>query len=777
MDIHIFTMAWIQNYDPNLDDLYTYSQRPKLYPTYEIGYITGYNPNNFSRNQTITVDGEEKTISLDFSGIENTGLIRYGDGGGVYCSNGTCQNLPWPRCQAAWYYVLVGQNTVGGNDCILASQSFFNTFLVQTPDRTSLRYPAEKINPIYASNAQYWENPNLWNHGSYTAHALVENDDPSGETVYILTVKHPITTSPCAGSAYFTFLDPETNTRLSREFVCPCVAWGLPVIDPSVNNTSTLACNSCCSDQYSVLTGCEPSSAGSNGGNDARGVGRLWVMKAGQEPLPLSIKRYKLLIGPIRENFPIYGIDSQFRVTKGIIKNSLASIDRNHHNIPLTDNQSFSVNVEQNTRLLGGEGDDGGWSQFTVTSEGETIFVSLGGPGNGAAIIDKSNSIFSPDQTRCPTPDDYFYIDSNGVLQFNTYCAPALFHPETVIPNYPDNDVQIRCALQATGTATKQFLDQINTILESLNKPKIVSYTFPEFVINEDQLNFPDITDTALTYPLKTSPYFSRESKNTFFQNANLIGFDAQKILQASELNELQEKFYKNQKVLIEYTNKWLSGQNINERQTDILGFLPTVNQKIESEENWTCSKVIPSDKTSIKINSYPGQSLFIKIKPDWYMLNSIFQEADTSTNPVRKTDKKYQNVSFFKINEEVSTSISVDTLVEGETIFVVMNVDISNLINCNQYEELRDNSGGSSANSPCGAKRNLLALTDITTYKLQDILEPDTGYGKLPTTNRQTYPFNTWAIPYSVPHLLMFIKKENGLINFYYANGIKIPI
>jgi hypothetical protein len=47
-------------------------------------------------------------------------------------------------------------------------------------------------------------------------------------------------------------------------------------------------------------------------------------------------------------------------------------------------------------------------------------------------------------------------------------------------------------------------------------------------------LYFPDITDTALTYPLKTSPYFSRESKNTFFQNANLIGFDAQKILQAS---------------------------------------------------------------------------------------------------------------------------------------------------------------------------------------------------------------------------------------------------
>jgi len=86
----------------------------------------------------------------------------------------------------------------------------------------------------------------------------------------------------------------------------------------------------------------------------------------------------------------------------------------------------------------------------------------------------------------------------------------------------------------------------------------------------------------------------------------------------------------------------------------------------------------------------------------------------------------------------------------------------------------LKDNSGGSSDNSPCGARRNLLALTNITTYKLEDILNDD---GELPITNREKYPFNTWAIPYSVPHLLMFIKKENGIANFYYANGIKVPI
>lgn len=101
-----------------------------------------------------------------------------------------------------------------------------------------------------------------------------------------------------------------------------------------------------------------------------------------------------------------------------------------------------------------------------------------------------------------------------------------------------------------------------------------------------------------------------------------------------------KKSFIKTKKVLIEYTNKWLSGQNINEKQTDILGFLPTVNEKIESKENWNCSKIIPTNKTSIKINSYPNQSLFIKIKPDWYMLNSIFEEADTLNNPVKKPIK-----------------------------------------------------------------------------------------------------------------------------------------
>jgi hypothetical protein len=757
-------MAWIQNYDPNLDDLYQYSQSPKLYPKYQVGYISGYNPNNFSKNQTITVNGIEITVSLDFSGLENTGVIRYGDGGAVWCSSGTCQDLPWPRCNASWTYVLNGSQAgnAGVNGyCALASKQDFDLLFND-------RYPAKSINPVESENAQYWETPNLWNHGSYTAHALVENEDSTGENVYLLTCGHPITTQPCAGPQYFTFLDPDTNETLVRKFECPCSAWSLPITDPTNGTPSSLACTSCCSDQYSILTGNYPSSSPTIEGKD-KNV-RLWVMSADQEPLPLSIKRYKVLIGNIRETFPVYGIDSQFRVTKGIVRDGSVFIDRNHHSIPLG-SSSFYRSLTQDIKLDGGEGDDGSWSQFTVTPSGETIWVGLGSATNGSVSIDSSNSFNSPDPVRCPTPNDYFYIDSDGVLQFNTYCAPALFHPELVIPNYPENDVELRCGLSNSGKITNTWLNEINSILEQLNKPKIVSYTFPEFVINEDELNFPNISDTALTYPLKSSPYFSRESKNTFFQNANLIAFDAQKMLQASELNELQEKFYKNQKVLIEYTNKWLSGDNINQKQSDILGFLPTVNEQIQTQQTWTCSKVIPTDKTSIKINAYPSQAFSIKVKPDWYMLNSNFEEADTSTNPVTTTSNKYQNISFFKINEEVSTSLDFNTLTEGETVLVVMNVDLSNLIDCNQYEELRDNSGGSSANSPCGAKRNLLALTNITTYKLSDMIDD----GALSIINRQNYPFNTWAIPYSVPHLLMFVKKENGITNFYYANGIKI--
>jgi len=765
MVIHIFTMVWIQNYDPNLDDLYLYTE-PKLFPTYQIGNITGYNPNNFSKTETIIVDGVEKTISLDFSGIENTGIMRYGDGGGVYCGAGTCQTLPWPRCNASWTYTLIGtQGNAGG--CETLTQESANRIFETTIEGT-LRYPAKIINPIDVANAQFWENPNLWNHGAYTAHALVQNEDETGETVYIFTVAHPITAQPCARPQTFTFLDPETNQLHSREFVCPCVAWGLPVINPSAGQA--LACTSCCSDEYSILTGSKKSTSSDPGGDINL---RLWVMKEGQNPLPSSIKRYKILTGPIRKQFPVYGIDSQFRVTKGIVDDSGRTVfQRNHHNIPLTVD-SFFQPLRSTIKLSGGEGDDGGWSQFTVTPEGETIFVTKGSPLNGGVYIDSiNNSINAPIETRCPSPETYFYKDSNGVLQFNTYCAPALFHPDLVIPTYPENDIKIFCGLDNVGRFSNSYINSINSILEQLDKPKIVSYTFPEFVINDDELNFPNISETSLNYPLKNSPYFSRQSKNTFFQNANLVAFDAQKMLQASELNELQEKFYKNQKNLIEFTNKWLSGINIFEKSTDILGFSIKVNENIQTEQSWTCSKIIPTDKISIKINSVPS-GISVKIKPDSYMVNSIYEEADFNTNPVTTTSNKNQSIQFLQITEEVSTGINTNSLEEGQTILVIMNVDLSNLINCTQYQELKDNSGGSSDNSPCGARRNLLALTDITTYKLEDILNDD---GELPITNREKYPFNTWAIPYSVPHLLMFIKKENGQINFYYANGIKIP-
>ena len=43
------------------------------------------------------------------------------------------------------------------------------------------------------------------------------------------------------------------------------------------------------------------------------------------------------------------------------------------------------------------------------------------------------------------------------------------------------------------------------------------------------------------------------ESINNIFENSNIVAFNEQKMLQAAELNELQEKFYKNQSLTIQF--------------------------------------------------------------------------------------------------------------------------------------------------------------------------------------------------------------------------------
>jgi hypothetical protein len=63
-------------------------------------------------------------------------------------------------------------------------------------------------------------------------------------------------------------------------------------------------------------------------------------------------------------------------------------------------------------------------------------------------------------------------------------------------------------------------------------------------------------------------------------------------MLQAAELNELQEKFYKNQSLLVKYYNNWLTKQNIESKVTDLIGFSDKINLEILQENYLEFKKV-----------------------------------------------------------------------------------------------------------------------------------------------------------------------------------------
>ena len=316
-------------------------------------------------------------------------------------------------------------------------------------------------------------------------------------------------------------------------------------------------------------------------------------------------------------------------------------------------------------------------------------------------------------------------------------------------------------------------IDEMNKDLESLNKPKIVFYTFPEFT---DNPYLPKIDDLSLKYPLKNQPYLSRESKNTFYQNTNLIDFIPQHILQASELNELQEKFYKKQSLYIKYVSNYFNKNNINKKYDDILGLSTTVSSSISNilnQKNINCNKILPFNFKNIKINIDPNaQNLYkLTVTSDSFLINTNSFVGDLFSNTV--TSNKISNIDFLNIDTSISIPFDSSSMKESILYCISLNVDLSNIINCNQYQDLKDNSGGSVQNSPCGASRNLLSL-QINNEFSQFNYDLNNKYG-IPTTQQFKSPINNAATNLNIPHLLVVAKKENGLINFYYANGIKI--
>lgn len=768
---------WINNYSKNQVsskvNLYLYSNEPKIYPSYETAPIVGLNPNVFTNFETIEVDGEIKNITIDFSGI-NAGDKRFGDAGSVYCPAGTCQTLPWPRCNAQWLYATVGdQVSCQQNDACDEYDCLFENYL-RAPDG-GIKQPHRLIDPRIESNGKYWNNTNLWYNGSYLGNVLVENDGSSYENggyEYLITIGHPISTYPCREDGLtIGFFDPNSNSLIYRNFICPCLAFGSS--EPGLSNSSGwfgLNCNG----PDSVFT------------NDNY---RLWVMRPGQNPIPSSIKRYKLLSGKIREGFPTYGFHNNHIITKAIIKRNSQNKLVGFADRSIPESYGFgsagglggysSSGTSQNYfdyMMYNGQGDDGG-ACFTVTPDGETIFIGFHNNTHGSALpVNQAPPIFG--ENRCNGPDDLFYINQETKsIEFNTWCLPSIYHPEEVIPNYPDNDT---LQISSPTVGISSILDEryrLNQRLEQLNKPKIVTYSFPEMTFSGDEINIPQIDDTTEKFPLKEYPYLSRESKNTFYQNVNLIAFEEQKMLQASELNELQEKFYRKQSLFIEFTRNWLKKQYLTTASKDILGF--SIIDSLYNGAANRMSKIVPFNEQQIEIIQISTNNISIVAKPGWYMINSQFKQANRDPffgNFTILPGNNYYNLDFIKIEENITIPLDFSNLTNNNYHVSVIGIDMLNLVSCVDYSDLKDNSGGSSENAPCGAKRNLSTVT----FNQSLNINKDPAEYNITSLNyfedKFAVPVFSYASPdLGAPHLLTYSKMVGNAIETYLSNGILI--
>jgi len=334
--------------------------------------------------------------------------------------------------------------------------------------------------------------------------------------------------------------------------------------------------------------------------------------------------------------------------------------------------------------------------------------------------------------------------------------------------------------------------EKINYYLEQLGKPKILFYRFPEFGSNEtNDVYFPDtILDTDKKYPLFDSPYFSRESKNLFFPNTNLVEFREQKMLQASELNELQEKFYKKQSSIVQYYNRWLSKNNLKPEIKDVLGFseifdLNWISSSVSANTFVKCNKAIPIEDNVLNLGSTnENQIAQIKLNPCQIML---YTDTNFSNDPSEvgtlSSGLGYKNIDFINITSQITGELDLSKVTETNIHCITLKVDTNNIVSCNEYNELRDNSSqDDNSSAPCGANRNYIYPTNTLPIVQQDIIINSVTFDQIALNRSQQLtldeltPFNyISAENIYTKYLLGYMKRENGQINFYYANGVKI--
>jgi hypothetical protein len=776
-------MTWFEPYNQsdNIVDIYTYSQDAQVYPTFVAPYPTGLNLSNYTRNQTVIINGVGVTYSVDFSGVTNTPKLL-GSDGGMYCDNNRCKiDCPnWPYCKAFFLYSSPGCQLLN-DGCVCLTNDNLTTVLVSAAPDGGIRYPSRLINPMDSSKARYWNNPNLWYNVFANGYVLIKNDGPApgelGSEEYVITTGHPLTTSPCSdlyGERSFSFSDTINNTTITRRFVCPCVAWDLPhgVFQNGGWNGDMCGTSSI-----------DPLSLGFT--NDGY---RLWVMKAGQAPIPDSITRYKVLLGSLPNNqmsettgWPVYDLDSHMRVSKYLTykktNGPFGFVPDRTENVSTF---SYAGIANFYVSTFSGQGDDGHPS-FTITQDQnpETIFIGW----NRLTTRTRSKNI----PTICGSVNSleaaarYYNINDGRNIVVNQECDPGVFNP-TLIDGYIEGEFSTDPAEVINGkyfgNAARDVLYNLTQPLLTLyGKPNIVFYQFPGEMYTPDVPFLGNITESNTKYPLRNSPYLSRESINNIFENSNIVAFNEQKMLQAAELNELQEKFYKNQSLSIQFYNNWFTKNNLTQNATDILG-ISGINFKLNPilrVYSPGANTTTPLNPFSITIFKSPENIYTITIHKDYYRLVSNFAGIKFDVLFGTAPDGKINhNVDYVNILIDQITTIDLNDMTEEEICFINVRIDYGNIITCNDYLELKDNSGDTT-NAPCGASRNFLRLAAADPIISTLILKNNVGFGGDITANNLSPVNNQAGEIYPATYLLAYAKKENGVITFYHSNGIKI--
>ena len=780
MHIHISTMTWFEPYNQsdNIVDIYTYTEPAQVYPQWVAPYPNGLNFENYTRNQTVLINGDSVTYSVDFSGVTNTPKYL-GSDGGMYCNNNQCKVgcTAWPYCLAFFHYASVGpQQLNNGCDCITDSNIVYA--IPSVTDDGGIMYPSRLINPMDPSKAKYWNNPNLWYNVFSNGYVLIKNDGPEpgelGSEEYLITVGHPIGTSPCSQERDFSFFNSTTNTLIYRTFVCPCVAWELPHTIFQSGNWTGDQCGSSAQD---------PLNRGFS--NDAY---RLWVMKAGQEQIPDSITRHKVLLGSLPNNqmsetagWPVYDVDAHMRVSKYLVYRKTSGQlgfvpDRNEK----VDTFSYGGISSYYVSYFSGQGDDG-HPTFTVTQDSNPETIFMGWSKLDTKIRSKNIPTICGPVNSPEAADRYYNIDDGENIVITQDCDPGVFNPRQIdgyVPGQLSTDPAEVILPQSFGNAARQVLyDATQPLLTLYEKPNIVFYQFPGEMYIPDVPFLGNITASNTKYPLRDSPYLSRESINNIFENSNIVAFNEQKMLQAAELNELQEKFYKNQSLSIQFYNNWFTKNNLSQNATDILG-TSGINFKLSPyllAVGGKTNTTTPLNPSSIEIFKDTDNNYTITINADYYRLVSNFGgiKFDTLTGYVAD-GKNNHNVDYINILINQTTNINLNNMTEDEICFINVRIDYGNHITCNEYAELKDNSGDTS-NAPCGASRNFLRLAAADPIISTLILKNNLGIGGDITASNLSPVNNQAGEIYPATYLLAYAKKENGVITFYHSNGIKI--